>query len=100
MLPALLPLSLIGFSRDIEPILSRNCYGCHGPAMQTSGLRLDRTADALKGGYSGPALVPGKSSESRLIEVVVAGKMPPGRMTVMRALARILFSFRDIRQRP
>lgn len=78
MFPALLLLSLIDFTRDIEPILSRNCYACHGPAMQTSGLRLDRAADALKGGYSGPVIVSGKASQSRLIGVVAEGKMPPG----------------------
>ena len=32
-----------------------------------SGLRLDRRDDALRGGYSGPVIVPGKAAESKLI---------------------------------
>jgi mono/diheme cytochrome c family protein len=72
----------IDFARDVQPILRQNCYGCHGPAMQQSGLRLDDAAAALKGGYSGAAIVPGKSAESPLIHRVRAEKglpqMPPG----------------------
>ncbi len=50
--------------------------------MQQSGLRLDQPAAVLKGGYSGKAIVPGKSGESPLIHRVRADKgvpaMPPG----------------------
>src|SRR5262249_56080806 len=63
------------------PTLSRNCYTCHGPDKQRSGLRLDTAAAALKGGDSGPALVPGKSAASRLIQAVTGAddvpQMPP-----------------------
>ena len=58
----------VNFSRDIDPILSASCYACHGPTVQTSGLRLDQRVGVLKGGESGsPALVPGKSSDSLLV---------------------------------
>ena len=50
--------------------------------MQQSGLRLDQPTAALKGGYSGKAIVPGKSAESPLIHRVRGDKgvpaMPPG----------------------
>ncbi len=50
--------------------------------MQQNGLRLDDGESALKGGYSGAAIVPGKSAQSRLIERVTSSEkgkmMPPG----------------------
>jgi len=59
------------FSTDIEPVLKARCYGCHGAKLQLHGLRLDRKADALKGGESGaPSLVPGKSAESLIIKYI------------------------------
>jgi PKHD-type hydroxylase len=44
----------VDFNRDIRPILSDNCYHCHGPdaSSRKSGLRLDLQADALAGGRS------------------------------------------------
>ena len=57
----------IDFKRDIEPIFRQHCLGCHGSAQQQSGLSLDSRADALRGGYSGPAIAPGDSSSSRLV---------------------------------
>ena len=67
--------SLLGFAADFErevrPLLARKCFACHGPALQKSHLRLDRRADALKGGESGiPAIAPGKSSASLIIRYV------------------------------
>jgi hypothetical protein len=71
----------VDYQRDIKPILSEHCYACHGPQKQRSGLRLDSAAAASHGGDSGPALVPGKSAESRLLQAVTAAPgvvaMPP-----------------------
>ncbi|MEO8660236.1 MAG: PSD1 and planctomycete cytochrome C domain-containing protein [Bryobacteraceae bacterium] len=71
----------IDFARDIEPLLRTRCQGCHGPRQQMSGLRLDGPADAMRGGSSGPVIQPGKSGESKLIQMVsgaVEGRiMPP-----------------------
>jgi len=60
----------VDFSREIKPILSDNCYNCHGPdaGSRKAGLRLDLHEPALAGGRSGfPAIVPGKPEESELI---------------------------------
>ena len=72
---------IVDFSRDIGPILSKSCYRCHGPKKQQGGLDLHVPERALAGGDSGPAIVPGKSAESRLIRYVGGldedNKMPP-----------------------
>ena len=60
----------VDFQRDIQPLFAQRCTACHGEAQQLSGLRLDRRAAALRGGYSGPVIVPHKSAESRLIRLV------------------------------
>jgi hypothetical protein len=61
----------VSFQRDVRPILAARCFECHGPDTQESRLRVDRRADLLKGGKSGrAAVVPGKSAESRLLQVV------------------------------
>ena len=71
----------IDFERDVRPILSARCHTCHGPTQQMNGLRLDRREEALQGGLSGPVIVPGSSSESRLIQLVAGVEknriMPP-----------------------
>jgi hypothetical protein len=70
------------FPRDVQPILAAKCVACHGPSRQRGGLRLDRAADLLKGGDSGPVLKPGDPQGSRLL-LLVAGldpdvkQMPP-----------------------
>ncbi len=57
----------VDFARDVYPALQRTCVECHGPDKQEGGLRLDRKADALRGGDSGPAIVPGKPDMSDLV---------------------------------
>ncbi len=56
----------IEYNRDIRPILSDNCFHCHGPDAnhRKAKLRLDVRADALEK----KAFVPGKSGESELVK--------------------------------
>jgi len=66
------------FERDVRPILKTYCLDCHGGGEKLAGnldLRLKRFA--VKGGDSGPAIVPGNASVSLLIERLKAGEMPP-----------------------
>jgi hypothetical protein len=67
------------FENEIRPLLAEQCIGCHGPQKQKGGLRLDSLAAALQGGGSGPAVVPGKTEESLLVEAVHYDglEMPP-----------------------
>ncbi len=59
----------VDFASEIQPILSDNCYACHGPDEESAEgeLRLDQQELALKGGDSGPAIVPGNPGKSLLI---------------------------------
>jgi hypothetical protein len=67
------------FESDVRPLLAAKCQKCHGPRQQRGGLRLDSRAAALKGGKTGPALVPGEVAGSLLIEAVnyESLEMPP-----------------------
>ncbi|HEX3448518.1 MAG TPA: c-type cytochrome domain-containing protein, partial [Isosphaeraceae bacterium] len=67
------------FEQSVRPLLAENCYSCHGDKKQKGGLRLDSLEAILHGGESGPAVVPGKPTESLIVEAVnFAGlEMPP-----------------------
>ena len=72
----------VDFAKDIQPLLQKNCYSCHGVEHQEGGLRLDQKKRALEGGDSGAEIVPGKSAESRLVRMIAGidedfGRMPP-----------------------
>ncbi len=59
----------IDYDRDVRPLLSQNCYPCHGPdaTHREAGLRLDRKESALGRLDSGDwAIVPGDLTKSRL----------------------------------
>ena len=60
----------VDFIKDIQPILSKQCYECHGAEKKKGSLRLDQKTGALKGGDSGPLLVAGNSAESLLVQAV------------------------------
>lgn len=74
----------INFSRDILPLLSENCFQCHGPdeANREAGLRLDKHDAAIAKLESGQAaVVPGNSGNSELFQRIVSSdadvRMPP-----------------------
>jgi hypothetical protein len=70
------------FEDAIRPILENRCYECHSHGSKIKGgLTLDSRQGLLKGGDSGPAIVPGKPDESRLLKAVRRAdeklQMPP-----------------------
>ena len=69
----------VDYASQIKPILVKNCVSCHGVEKQKGGLRLDAGASIIKGGNSGPILIPGKSNESKILHAV-EGKVPETRM--------------------
>ena len=62
---------------DVLPIVLLRCAPCHGPRRQEGGLDLHTRAAMLKGGKSGPAIVPGQPGESLLVKKLRSGEMPP-----------------------
>jgi len=68
----------IVFETDIRPILKANCFHCHGEGEKLqSGLDLRLRRLMVKGGETGPAIVPGKPEESLLLTYLREGEMPP-----------------------
>ncbi len=58
------------FEQRIRPTLVNECYECHGAKKQKGGLRVDYRDGLLKGGDSGPALVPGDAKKSLFIQSI------------------------------
>src|SRR5437762_2719968 len=74
------PRAVEFFETKIRPLLADNCYRCHGEKKQMAGLRLDSRSAMLTGGDSGPILVAGDPSKSRIVEAIRQSgdlKMPP-----------------------
>lgn len=65
----------------VKPLLKHRCYSCHGALRQQAKLRVDTAAALLRGGKSGPALVPGNPGQSLILAKVASEsldeRMPP-----------------------
>ncbi len=84
------------FTKQVRPILEANCFQCHSHAMKKAkgGLVLDARASLLKGGDSGPAIVPGHPQQSLLLKAISytddelrmppKGKLPDAAIAVLR----------------
>jgi hypothetical protein len=81
------------FEKKVRPVLTEHCFACHGGAKKKGGLRLDSRAALLTGGDSGPAVVPGKPDDSRLIRAVNHAddelKMPPKKKLAAEQIAAL-----------
>jgi len=70
----------VDFVKDIQPLLAQHCYKCHGAQRAEADLRWDLRESVLKGSDHGPVIVPGRSTESRVIQLVAGvepGKVMP-----------------------
>jgi hypothetical protein len=82
------PLDAGFFETKIRPVLATKCYACHSSTLKApmGGLLLDTKAGVAKGGATGPVVVAGKPTESRLLKALrytdphlqmpPAGKLP------------------------
>jgi len=67
------------FESNVAPLLASRCVGCHDSATKQGGLDLSKKAAAFTGGGNGPAIKPGKATESLLWLMAEAESMPKGR---------------------
>ncbi len=70
------PAAAPSYFRDIRPVIQQHCQGCHQPAIQQGHLDLTQYRTLLKGGHSGPGLIPGDPDRSLLI-AMMDGRRPP-----------------------
>jgi len=76
------PADIEYFEKKIRPVLVDHCYKCHSAASKEAkgGLLLDTRDGLLKGGESGPTIVPGKPDQGLLLKALRHAdglKMPP-----------------------
>jgi hypothetical protein len=86
----------IDFVKEIKPLFESSCIKCHGRGRAKGEFSIENRETVLRGGETGPALVPGKSAESYMIELVAGinpdemmpkkGKrLTPGQVGLLRA---------------
>ena len=67
----------------IKPLLRQHCLKCHGNDEQESGLNMQTYAGLVKGGSGGPIVVPGRSNQSLMYQIVTDSdadsRMPPNK---------------------
>lgn len=82
------PEQIAFFENQIRPTLAQHCFPCHGPEKQKADLRLDSLPSILRGGQSGPVVVPGDSKNSLLaaaiqyesLQMPPSGKLPQNKV--------------------
>lgn len=65
----------VSFANDVAPVLVNQCLACHNARTAKGRLSVETFQSLMKGGESGPAVVPGDSA-SNLIQLVESGDMP------------------------
>ena len=76
-------VNAVSYNRDIRPLISDNCFACHGPdqAKREAGLRLDLGEAAAKNSDGEAVIVPGQPDSSELFRRITASdldeRMPP-----------------------
>src|SRR5205809_4477259 len=92
------------FESRIRPILVTNCFACHTNS-QLGGLRLDSRENIMRGGKSGPAVIPGDPDGSLLIRAVrqtgdlkmpMGGKLRPDEVDALAEWVRTGAKWSDV----
>jgi hypothetical protein len=87
------------FARDIQPILAKACYSCHGPEKQKGGLRLDSKASAFGAADEPGAILPKQSDKSPLYQRIISKdsgeRMPPKGEALPAEQARLIKAWID-----
>jgi len=86
------PPQPVGYTRDIAPLLERWCVTCHGADEAQGDLRLDSFDGVMRGGDTGPVVIPGDAAGSLLVAKVERRhrpSMPPRRKLPAAEVARL-----------
>lgn len=67
----------VDFVADVKPVLESRCLECHHSRYVFAGLNLETKKLAMKGGRSGPVIVPGAPHQSLLYKVLLLGHENP-----------------------
>lgn len=67
----------VDFVRQVKPILEASCLECHQHQYEFAGLNLETKERSMKGGRSGPVIVPGAPHQSLLYKVLLLGHNNP-----------------------
>jgi WD40 repeat protein len=81
-LPALTAPPRVQFSREVLPVLNRECLSCHRGSAAPGGYSLESAERLFAGGRHGRAVVPGKPAQSTLLKYLTGElkpQMPPGK---------------------
>ena len=62
--------SPVSYYRDIQPILQRNCQGCHQPSQADGDLILTSYEDLRRGGSEGAVFIAGKPDQSLILDLI------------------------------
>ena len=79
---------VVDFEREVAPVLLQRCMECHQEKDPSGSLVLSRRDTILRGGDSGPAVLPGDALNSLLFQRVASGEMPPEQNGHSQALPR------------
>lgn len=58
------------YTTKVQPILETGCYKCHGGEAHRGGLSIATREGMLKGGHTGPVIVPGDPAKSLLVTLI------------------------------
>lgn len=70
----------VDFLKEVQPVLTSRCMPCHSGDSPQAGLKTHTREDLLKGGKTGPAMVPGKGADSLMVQRMEGKhglRMPP-----------------------
>jgi len=73
------------FEKAVLPLLQAKCVRCHGGDKVKADLDVRSKAALVRGGETGPAVVPGSPEKSLLWVKIAADKMPPGKDKLSQA---------------
>ncbi|HET6422719.1 MAG TPA: c-type cytochrome domain-containing protein [Planctomycetaceae bacterium] len=66
----------VSFAKQVAPVFAQRCVACHNARTAKGRFNLETFANMMKGGESGPSIVPGKGGDSNLCIEIESGSMP------------------------